>query len=63
MPLGPFFGSTFERNSTSIFSFELRNWIKKGPDTDGHTDTHGLVADTVTQKTTIEHSNPHDPRE
>ena len=32
MPLGPFFGPPFERNSTSIFSFELRNWIKNGPD-------------------------------
>ena len=33
MPLGAFFGPPFERNTTSIFSFELRNWIKNGPDT------------------------------
>ena len=49
VPLGPFFGPTFERNSTSIFSFELRNWIKNGPDTDTHghtdvrTDTHDFL--------------------
>ena len=33
------FGPPFERNSTSIFSFELRNWIKNGPDR--QTDTDG----------------------
>ena len=42
MPLGPFFGPPFERNSTSIFSFELRNWIQKGPD-GGRTDTHDFL--------------------
>ena len=43
VPLGPLFGPPFERNSTSIFSFELRNWIKKGPDGHGRTDTHDFL--------------------
>ena len=53
VPLGPFFGPPFERNCTSIFSFELRNWIKNGPDgrktdgrrktEDGRTDTHDFL--------------------
>ena len=46
VPLGPFFGPPFERNCTSIFSFELRNWIKNGPE-DGRTNgrTHMIFWD------------------